>query len=201
MSEEIETIIDMMRHGEPVGGKMYRGQLDHPLSDRGWRQMREAVADRCPWDAVVSSPLRRCIEFARELSDRHGLPLSVDERLKEIGFGEWEGCTSAELMERDPEILMRFWTDPLHNTPPGAETLTVFAERITAAWQDILDTHAGRHVLVVGHAGQMRMTLRHLLDMPLDRMFRFQIGNAALIRVAVSRGGGMDLPRIVFGGG
>ncbi|MEK6748901.1 MAG: histidine phosphatase family protein, partial [Pseudomonadota bacterium] len=37
------TVVDMIRHGEPVGGKRYRGHRDDPLSDIGWRQMREAV--------------------------------------------------------------------------------------------------------------------------------------------------------------
>ena len=38
------TLIDMIRHGEPVGGRRYRGQIDDPLSEKGWRQMWAAVA-------------------------------------------------------------------------------------------------------------------------------------------------------------
>ena len=197
----ITTTVDLIRHGEPVGGSRYRGQIDDPLSERGWRQMREAVADHCPWDAIVSSPLSRCAAFARELSARHGLPLSFDEGLKEIGFGAWEGRTAAELMNTDGDILIRFWNDPLHNTPPGAETLEAFRERVVAAWGRLLEAHAGRHILVVGHAGVIRMVVRHILDMPLDRMFRLQVANAGITRIKVDAQQGFLLPRLLFHGG
>ena len=48
MSELVNTTIDLIRHGEPVGGRKYRGQIDDPLSDKGWTQMRQAVADHKP---------------------------------------------------------------------------------------------------------------------------------------------------------
>jgi alpha-ribazole phosphatase/probable phosphoglycerate mutase len=198
MTELPTTTIDLIRHGEPVGGRKYRGWIDDPLSELGWAQMREAVADHCPWDAIVSSSLSRCRAFAEELAGRHGLPLEVDERLREIGFGDWEGRTAAELMENDSEVLLRFWSDPLNHTPPGAETLVEFRDRVIGAWNDILEHHAGQHLLIVGHAGQMRMVIRHVLDMPLDRMFRIQVGNAAITRIVVDGQGQQALPRLVF---
>lgn len=201
MDEASTTVVDMIRHGEPVGGKKYRGQINDPLSDKGWRQMREAVADHHPWDAIISSTLSRCEAFARELSERHGLPMFLDDRLMEIGFGNWEGLSAAELMEQEPDILMRFWSDPINNTPPGAESLADFRTRVIAAWEDILAEHVGKHVLVVGHAGQMRMVIRHVLDMPLDKMFRIQVPNAGITRIMVEGQGDKALPRLVFHAG
>ena len=60
MSDTPCTLIDIIRHGEPVGGKRYRGQIDDPLSEKGWQQMRDAVAGHNPWDVIISSPLARC---------------------------------------------------------------------------------------------------------------------------------------------
>ena len=41
----MQTTIDLIRHGEPVGGRKYRGQTDDPLSEKGWAQMWAAVGD------------------------------------------------------------------------------------------------------------------------------------------------------------
>ena len=69
------TVIDFIRHGTPEGGRLYRGStIDDPLGEKGWQQMWRAVGDLCHWDAIVSSPLRRCLAFAEALGERHGLP-------------------------------------------------------------------------------------------------------------------------------
>lgn len=201
MMSDVTTLVDMIRHGEPVGGKKFRGRLDDPLSEKGWAQMRAAVEGHCPWDVVVSSPLSRCAAFARELAVRHGLPLEMDERLMEIGFGEWEGHTAEDLLARDPGALARFWRDPVNHRPPGAEALTDFRDRVIAAWNDILERHAGGHVLIVGHGGVIRMVVRHVLEMPLGRMFRLDVPNAGLTRIRIDGRGEDALPILMFHSG
>lgn len=195
------TTIDLIRHGEPVGGNKYRGQCDDPLSDKGWMQMRSAVGDHCPWQVIISSTLSRCAAFAGELAQRHTLPLELDARLMEIGFGEWEGRTAAEVTAQDAMLLKRFWLDPLNNTPPGAEPLTAFRDRVIPAWNEILARYAGKHVLIVGHAGVIRMVVRHVLDMPLERMFRLQVPNAGITRIRVESNDEHTLPILLFHAG
>lgn len=198
MSNMVSTTIDLIRHGEPVGGRKYRGQIDDPLSDKGWRQMREAVADHNPWDVIISSTLSRCIEFAQELGQRHAIEVISEPRFIEIGFGEWEGYTANELNQQDAGQVQRFLIDPLNNTPRGAETLYEFEARIIGAWNDVIQQHTGRHVLLVGHAGMMRMIMRHVLDMPLERMYRIQVANAAVTRIRVEGNGNNAFPRLLF---
>ncbi|MFO8155736.1 MAG: histidine phosphatase family protein, partial [Thiohalospira sp.] len=91
MSGESHTTVDLLRHGEPEGGRRYRGQSDDPLSATGWQQMQAAVAGATPWQRVISSPLSRCRVFAETLAAERGLPLEVEADFREIGFGEWEG--------------------------------------------------------------------------------------------------------------
>ena len=201
MNKPPVTTIDLIRHGEPVGGKKYRGQIDDPLSEKGWAQMRAAVADQHPWDAIVCSSLSRCRAFAEELAARHSLPLEDDSRFMEIGFGEWEGRSAAELLEHDPQALYRFWSDPLNNTPPNAETLADFEMRVINGWNDVLKNYHGQHVLLVGHAGMIRMIVRHVLDMPLERMFRLQVALAGISRIQVEGEGETALPQLVFHSG
>ncbi len=190
-----------MRHGEPVGGRKYRGQKDDPLSEKGWEEMRAAVGGQRPWSAIISSPLSRCAAFARELAARHHLPLEFDRRLVERCFGAWEGRKESELEENDPHVLMRFFTDPIKHGPPGAEALGDFYARVVAAWNDLLGRHHGRHVLVIGHAGIIRMTLSHVLGVPLKHAFRVRVPSAGITRICVERKGGYTVARMLFHGG
>lgn len=184
------TVVDLIRHGEPLGGRRYRGRLDDPLSDTGWAQMRGAVGDRCPWQAIVSSPLSRCQAFAEELSARHILPLEVDERLMEIGFGCWEGRTAADVEREQPGALMRFYADPIAHPPAGGEALVDFHRRVGAAWEELLQRYAGQHVLVVGHAGVIRVCLALTLGFPLSGLFRIKVDNAGVTRIQCDRAPG-----------
>ncbi|KVW99062.1 histidine phosphatase family protein [Thiobacillus denitrificans] len=181
-------MLDLMRHGEPVGGRRYRGQIDDPLSEKGWAQMQAAVGDTVPWTRVVSSPLLRCRAFAQTLADRHGLPLALDERLKEIGFGEWEGKAAAEIEQDAPGTLARFKADPVNARPKGAEPLADFHARVAAALEDLLAQHVGQHVLLVGHAGVMRMTLAWALHIPLEHVYRIEVATASLTRLRFDAG-------------
>lgn len=177
------TTLDLMRHGEPVGGRKYRGQIDDPLSEKGWAQMHAAVGDAWPWTQIVSSPLLRCRAFAEALAGRHGLSLSFDERLKEVGFGEWEGKSAAEIEQDAPGTLDRFKADPVHARPAGAEPLADFHARVAAGLDDLLAQHAGQHVLLVGHAGVIRMAFAWALHIPLEHAYRVEVATASFTRL------------------
>lgn len=183
----IYTHLDFLRHGEPVGGRRYRGQTDDPLSEKGWNQMRAATAGERPWNVIVSSPLSRCRDFAEALAEETGLPLSFDERLKEVGFGVWEGRTPDDLRREAPESVFEFKCDPVGKRPEGAEVLAEFFARATAAYEDILARHAGGHVLVVAHAGVMRMVICHALGLPAAHAYRINIASAGMARIKVEQ--------------
>lgn len=176
--------LDLMRHGEPVGGRRYRGQIDDPLSEKGWAQMHAAVSDTVPWTRIVSSPLLRCRAFAETLADRHGLPLALDDRLKEVGFGEWEGKSAAEIEQGAPGTLARFKADPINARPAGAEPLADFHARVAAGVEALLAQHAGQHVLLVGHAGVIRMAFAWALHIPLEHAYRIEVTPASLTRLS-----------------
>lgn len=199
--DRVTTLIDLIRHGEPVGGCRYRGQIDDPLSATGWTQMRAAVGKERPWQAIISSPLSRCLDFARELSENSGIPLEVDDRLKEIGFGVWQGKTREEITQYDPGVLQRFYRDPMSHHPDGGEGLAEFRNRVVDAWSDLLNRHAGKHLLLVCHAGPIRMVLSHILDIPLSNVFRIKVANAGITRIECLEQGEEFLGQLVFHGG
>lgn len=196
----IVTTLDLIRHGEPTGGIRFRGHTDDPLSETGWAQMRAAIQGGSQWDAVVSSPLLRCAEFAAELAASAGVPLETEARFKEIGFGEWEGRTPEELMQGDPDCLDRLWRDPAGFTPPGGEGLEAFSARVTSGWNEMLARYAGKKILLVAHGGVNRVILCHALQIPIQNMFRLDVPFAGMSRVRVLGSGSDALPQLVFHG-
>lgn len=193
-----ETVIDLIRHGQPVGGRRYRGQIDDPLSELGWEQMRRSVGDHAPWKRIVSSPLSRCRAFAEELSARHGLPLRIEERIKEVGFGAWEGHTGAELEQADPGVLTRFYHDPIGQRPIDAESLADFFGRVNEALDELLEAHRGEHILLITHAGVIRAALTRVMQSPLSAMYRLHVESASLTRI---RADGKRPLTLLFHGG
>jgi len=184
----MSTTLDLMRHGEPVGGRKYRGQIDDPLSEKGWAQMQAAVGDAAPWTHIVSSPLLRCRAFAETLAERHGLPFALDDRLREVGFGIWEGKSAAEIEQDAPGTLARFKADPVHARPSGAEPLADFQARVAGGLDAIVAQHPDQHVLVVGHAGVTRMALAWALHIPLQHAYRIEVASASMTRLRFHNG-------------
>ncbi|AAW74606.1 histidine phosphatase family protein [Xanthomonas oryzae] len=146
--------ITLLRHGD-TGQRSYRGQLDDPLTELGWQQLRAATADGV-WDAVVASTLQRCALFATELTQARAIPLQLDPRLREYHFGRWQGVPVADIDRDEGDALGRFWADPVGHPPPQAEPFADFCARLSAALDDIVARSPAQRVLVVTHGGAIR---------------------------------------------
>jgi probable phosphoglycerate mutase len=185
-----DTIVDFLRHGKPVGGRRYRGGgADDPLSETGWQQMWSAVGDRQPWSHIVTSPMQRCQAFAEAMQDRYGLPVDVDSRLQEVGLGSWEGFSPDEIIARNEAEYRAFYENPQRHRPPGAEPLEAFGARVADALEALLERYAGRHVLVIAHAGVIRAALGYVLRSEPLAWYRTRIDNAAFTRFTSGRYG------------
>jgi len=192
----IKTYIDLLRHGEPVGGKRFRGSTDDPLSETGWQQMRTSLGNKVGWDIVVSSPLKRCAEFATETAGKHRLKLQIIPGLSELEFGLWEGMTPTEVEQQYPGDLQQFYADASVFTAPGGESMSVFYTRVIQAWQNILQTYRGQKILLVAHGGVNRVILQHILNFPPQNMFRIQMGFAARVSLQVTDDGKQLWPQV-----
>lgn len=179
-----DTLIDLLRHGEPVGGRRYRGcGVNDPLSSVGWAQMQRTLGAHAPWSRIISSPLARCHDFAAELAERHTLPLIIEPALAEASMGAWEGLTHAEVAAREPEAHAAYRRDPLRHRPSGAEPLEAFRARVTTAYQHLLSRYPGEHLLICCHSGVTRAIIATLLDVTPATWNRLRIDYASLSRI------------------
>lgn len=175
------SYLDLLRHGEPQGGAYYRGITNDSLTPFGWEQMHKKIAEQMNnWDVIISSPLSRCYAFAEILSQQLQLPLVNIPQLQEINFGDWEGQSATHI---NSELLTQFYTDPFAYTPPNGEYFGDFQRRVLNQWQNILKKHEGDRLLIITHAGVIRVILADLLNIDLQHSFRLKIPHACLSRI------------------
>src|SRR3954465_11379069 len=155
-----------IRHGETswnAEGRL-QGTLDIPLNELGRRQAAKAggiLADlfaregRNKHDpAYVASPLGRAratMEFVREVLGLPAEDYALDDRLREIGYGTWEGSTLAQMQAQDPDLYAKRQTEKWTMSPPGGETYAEVQVRMQD-WYDSLKSDT----VAVAHGGTAR---------------------------------------------
>ena len=178
-----------MRHGETAYNAENRlqGQLDIPLNARGREQARAAgrtlgarvgseIKGLEAAGAFIASPLERARETMEIARDAMGLPPSryrLDQTLKEISFGAWEGLTWPEVEARDPKGVRTRTRDKWSFVPPGGESYAMLAERLRP-WLDGLTGDA----FVVAHGGVARALMTLIAG----------VGPAKAVEAAIAQG-------------
>lgn len=142
----------LVRHTRPdvVPGLCY-GQTDLDVADTFAEEAAAILASLPEARRVVSSPLRRCRVLAQRIADVADLPLDIDERLREIDFGAWEGRPWAEVPKQEIDAWAQ---DFLDARPHGGESVAMLRNRVGAA----LAEWAARNepIVIVTHAGVIR---------------------------------------------
>jgi glucosyl-3-phosphoglycerate phosphatase len=161
------TTLLLVRHGETDWNRDHRwqGNSDPPLNERGREQARRLAATLDPPDRIYASDLARARDTAEIIAERLGLPVILDERLRERGFGAWEGLTIVEIEARFAADHAR-WRAGDGPGAADAEPFEVFAARVGSFLQEVLERHPGEEVLIVAHGGTIRVI--HALASGLD---------------------------------
>lgn len=184
MQQRIITI-DMLRHGETDGGNIYRGSTDSPLTPNGLRQMKNSVAEfdsKHLWQKVYCSPLQRCRVFAESCAASNQLPFKVEDQLREIDFGDWDGCDITEVWRQTPQLVEAFWQDPESNPPPGGESIQQLMQRTKLFIDQILAAEED-HLLLVSHGGVIRALLAQILNIPASSWAALRVDYASFSRI------------------
>lgn len=158
--------IYFIRHGETAwnAAGRFQGSKDIPLNDLGRTQavhagdiLGDLVArnDHTP-DALafVASPLMRARVTMELVRTELGLPpdgFALDDRLREIAYGDWEGSTLPEMRTSHPDLFAERERDKWHVSPPGGESYASVTQRMRR-WHDSLTADT----VAVSHGGTAR---------------------------------------------
>jgi len=183
----------MVRHGQTVASRENRfsGSLDPPLTEVG-EAMAEAFARAyapLTWNAIYTSPMLRTRQTAEALSRRTGVEVTVDDGLKEIEYGEWEGLRQDEVRTRWPDAFEYWASDVASRGTPGGETAFHVAARAMRVVEAIRSRHERGNVMLVSHKATLRIITCALLGLDV-RLFRERIAQpvAAVTMFVVANG-------------
>ncbi|WP_432488352.1 histidine phosphatase family protein [Kineococcus sp. SYSU DK018] len=179
----------MARHGATAHTAQGRlsgstGQ-DPPLSEVGRDQARRlagALRAAGGADVLVCSPVLRARQTAEEVATALGLGLRVEDDLREIDFGDWEGLTPAEVDRRWPgaqDAWRQCSTEPV----PGGESLEQVGDRVARVRERLAAEHPGGRVLLVSHMYPVKLTVVDALGVPRVVMHRAHVDPTGLSEV------------------
>jgi probable phosphoglycerate mutase len=189
MTDAVTRLI-AVRHGETAWNTQSRiqGHTDIPLNETGlWQAERvgQAVAQEAV-HAIYSSDLQRARLTAQAIGRSAGLPVQLEEGLRERHFGELEGLTHDEIHARWPDQARRWkQRDPTYG-PSGGETLLDFHARCVGHLTRLAQRHLGQTIVVVAHGGVLDCFYRAANGIDLEAPRSWTIGNATINRLLYS---------------
>lgn len=174
----------LVRHGVTDWNRegRFQGHRDPGLSHAGRHEAELAAArivgdERLRPTRLVSSSLGRALATAAPIAEASGRPVEQDDRLIEIGQGEWEGRTHAELEVVDAERYLAWRRATGIRQPPGGEPIEAATERVRSFVAD-LEASGDGTVCIVSHGGTLRI-LAHLLLVLAD-VHVLEVDNASI---------------------
>jgi 2,3-bisphosphoglycerate-dependent phosphoglycerate mutase len=182
----------LVRHGESepaslaIPFPLVAGRSDPALSPEG-REQAQRVAARLAsagLDAIYVTTLRRTVETAAPLAERLGLSPAVEEGLREVGLGDWEGGLFRKLVAENHPTAIQMWAQESFEVIPGAESSAVFAARVRDAVHRVAGAHPDQRVAVFTHGGVIGQALAIATG---SRPFAFiTADNASISRLVVA---------------
>ncbi len=153
--------IGWIRHGVTEWNQLgkIQGVTDIPLSQEGIEQAK-LLAERLAnesirWSGVVTSDLDRAATTGRIIAERLGLPVFSDARLRERSFGQAEGTTLPERLER--------WGEDWRKHVPDQEPTDSVLERGQQFLNELFANHPGESWLVVSHGSFLAAMIQSML--------------------------------------
>ena len=170
--------LHLVRHGDTLQAAegYFAGDIDPPLTDHG-RAQAEAVgkvAARLDLAAVYVSPKLRARQTAEPILRECKLEPVVEDGLREIAYGAWEGRKESEIKATDPDMYSAWSQDPALVSPPGGESAFAIAARALPCLVRARREHPNGNVMFVSHKATVRIMVCALLGVPLGR-FRDRI--------------------------
>ena len=185
------TLVLLLRHGanDWVHGRLAGWTPGVHLNDEGRRQaadLSRRLGD-LSIDALYSSPLERCVETAQAVAEPRGLPISLDEQIGEVRYGEWQGAELKQLYTH--ELWPGVQHYPSGTRFPQGETLGEAQMRIVRAIDQLRSRHPEQTIAIVSHADLIKLATAYYIGLHIDLFQRLVINPCSLTALQFERMG------------
>lgn len=178
----------IMRHGKTDWNLKHKlqGKTDIPLNEMGIEMAKEAREEYkdVHFDVCYCSPLVRARETANLVLEGREIPVIIDDRLEEMGFGIYEGT---ENVFEKPECPVRelFFSPATYKPVGGAESLEDLIKRTSEFINEVAlpQVNEGKDVLIVGHGAMNSAIIGQIRNTPIEKFWAEGIENCRLIRL------------------
>lgn len=120
------------------------------------------------YDLIITSPLSRCIMMADYIEK----PYLIDNHIAEISFGDWELKNWDEICSNE---IQPWYNNYIDTRPPNGENALDFKIRINQFFEMLQNQYSDKKILVITHAGVIRMISHLVLEFPLEKLFNLNI--------------------------
>lgn len=179
-----KRLILLVRHAEPVlpnDERRYLGHSNPVLSPKGISQagcLAEGLKN-IPLEGIYSSDLIRAVQTSEIIAKKFKLEVQLNQGLREINMGEWDNLSFEEVRSRFPAEYEKRGLDIVNYHPPDGESFADLSGRVIPIFHEIIASSKG-NIVIVSHAGAIRVILTQLMALPLDRIFSFKQQYACL---------------------
>lgn len=170
------TNLYITRHGQTewnVHGRL-QGHLDSPLTELGITQagqLSNALED-VDFDAIYSSPSLRAVHTSEIMRRQRSVDIVIEERLREINMGSWEGMELTEVELQFPHEHETYWNNPAMYVPSnGGESFGDVFNRVVPFIESIAAHDENKTVMIVTHTVTLKCIMSYFEKRPLNELW------------------------------
>lgn len=151
----------LIRHGQTKANvlKMKQGNINTEITylTKKGQQQAQNLAERFDIsfaDRIICSPLKRAQQTAEILNQKYQLPITLDNRLREISYGEWDGQKNADLRKLHPDAYNEYWNDALptyKQYAPHGESFEDVIDRVSDFLEESIKKYPDEKLICVTH--------------------------------------------------
>lgn len=184
-----QTEVVFIRHGETNMNSLnlYFGHLDPELNEKGKEQLEKSrkLLKKMEKDIykIFCSPLKRCVQSLEILKIPKKIKKEYLDEFKEMNFGVFEGKTYKQIKNEYPELVEKMTLDWKYFKVPEGESLFELQKRTIKKLEELINENKGKKILIVAHAGVIKVILSYYLYENLDGYWKIKIDNGSMSKI------------------